>query len=389
MRRWRAVRSPVWLGVPATDLVLGVGLTIGALVAVGLRPVAEHPWAELAATGMVGPLVVRTRAPLAMAVTSAAAVCLLAALPHPTTSLWQFAGVLLLAFSVGAHLSGARAGAGLGALLLSAWVLQFASGPDLVERVLTPPILIGAPALAGWLLQHSRTQEAALRRLTAELAEEKELHAAAAAVAERTRIARELHDVIAHSVSVMVVQAGAAEQLMTDRDAALPHVRAVRSAGREALAELRRSLGLLRGGPGAHAAPQPTLADLPALVSAGGAQLTTTGDVPADAAPGLHLAAYRIVQEALTNARRHAPGAAVRVLAEYRPDQVLLTVDDDGGPPRPVREGTGHGLPGMAERAALYDGVASAGPRPDGGGWRVTAELPLRTPAPDREVAAR
>src|SRR3978361_1300427 len=115
MRWWRTARSPVWLGVPATDLVLGVGLTAGALVAVSMRPLALHPWAEVAAAGMVGPLVLRTRAPRAMALISAVAVCLLAALPHPTTSLWEFVGILLLGFSAGAHLAGARAGVGLGA----------------------------------------------------------------------------------------------------------------------------------------------------------------------------------------------------------------------------------------------------------------------------------
>jgi signal transduction histidine kinase len=263
-------------------------------------------------------------------------------------------------------------------------VLEFASDPDLVERLLSPPILIGAPALAGWLLQHSRAQEAAVRQLAAELAAEKELHAAAAADAERTRIARELHDVIAHSVSVMVVQAGAAEQLMTDRDAALPHVRAVRSTGREALAELRRSLGLLRGGPGAHAAPQPTLADLPALVSAGGAQLTTTGDVPGDAAPGLHLAAYRIVQEALTNVSRHAGRAGASVHLHYTPDSLSVQVDDDGAGssngtgPRPG--GPRLGLIGMRERVTALGGRLHAGHR-DGGGFQVRAELPARAPS--------
>ena len=392
----RTVTGHRWHGMPVGDLVLGIALATVAVLASAQQPAVLHPAEEFLAAVAAGSLILRTRNPLAMAASACAAMLLLAALPGTSTPLWAFVTLLLLGFSAAAHLPGRRALLGLGLLLLSAYVLNAVTSTDPVERLLTPPVLVGAPALAGWLLRRSRQQAAALRRLAAELAAEQERAAEAVAAAERSRIARELHDVIAHSVSVMVVQAGAAEQLMHAGDPAIGHVRAIRSAGRDALGELRRSLGLLRNDRNRPPAPQPTLADLASLAGDAGADLDVIGLPPPDAAPGLQLTAYRIVQEALTNARRHAAGAAVCVCVDYtEPETIRLRVVDDGPRPgaipplAPPDARPGHGLIGMAERAALFGGSVAAGPRSDAPGWQVSAELPLQAASAGTRVVAR
>jgi signal transduction histidine kinase len=229
-------------------------------------------------------------------------------------------------------------------------------------------------------LEH-RARESTRRAVEAEVAAAEQ--AMAAVVEERTRIARELHDVIAHSVSMMVVQAGAAEQVVEDDpEFVRGALETIRTTGADALAEMRRVVQVLREAdqPGALA-PQPGLAGVPALVEdARSAGLEATLDVAGTARPlpaGVDLAAYRIVQEALTNVRRHAAATRVRVALDYGEDEVRIEVADDGvgaGDP-----GGGHGLVGMRERAALYGGsVSLASP---GRGFVVRAALPAR-PAP-------
>jgi signal transduction histidine kinase len=201
---------------------------------------------------------------------------------------------------------------------------------------------------------------------------------------ERARIARELHDAVAHSVGVMVVQAQGASQILgQDGD---PRVREalahVERAGQDALVEMRRLLGLLRAGDApADRAPAPSLAELDGLlddVRAAGlpVELTVTG-TPAALPAGVDQSAYRIVQEALTNVRRHAPGARAAVAVAYLGDEVVVEVLDDGsedGERRPT-PGGGHGHANMRERAAMCGGTVRVGPRP-GGGYAVTATLP-------------
>jgi signal transduction histidine kinase len=201
---------------------------------------------------------------------------------------------------------------------------------------------------------------------------------------ERARIARELHDVVAHSVTVLVIQVGSARVLLDRSPArAREQMMAAESSGREALEELRRLLGVLRpdlADPDAElpaTAPQPGLEDLPALVSSfteAGMELSLTCDGAVDdLAPGLSLTVYRIVQEGLTNALKHAPGARVRVRVGVLPDEVAVTIEDDGSaaPPGP---GTGLGLIGLRERVALFAGSYQAGPRAQG--WAVDVVLP-------------
>ena len=209
-----------------------------------------------------------------------------------------------------------------------------------------------------------------------------EIAAAEAVLAERTRIARELHDIVAHAMSVMVVQAGAAEQIADD-DPVRVHksLKAIRTTGTEALGEMRRLVGMLRDDSDVGLlAPQPGLSGLKALVDdAADTGLPVTLEVigdERDLPAGVDLAAYRIVQEALTNARRHAAGAGiVRVTVRFEPERLELEVTDDGRASA-ATAGSGHGLVGMRERVALYDGTVSAGPLSDGG-FSVFAQLPL------------
>ena len=219
---------------------------------------------------------------------------------------------------------------------------------------------------------------------------ERDQQARMAAAAERARIARELHDVVAHNVSVMVVQAdGAGYALDTDIEQARTAVKAISATGRTALAEMRRLLGVLRRTEAeseeaesppeaADYNPQPGLAELGELVAASAvpATLRISGD-PAGLPEGQQLAVYRIVQEALTNVLKHGgPGARATVEIDVGRDGVQVRVTDDGRGAAAPGSGGGHGLIGMRERAGMYGGAVSAGPRP-GGGFEVVARLPL------------
>jgi signal transduction histidine kinase len=244
---------------------------------------------------------------------------------------------------------------------------------------------LGGRAVAGRTLQAELSEQRAAR------AEEQAQWQAAAAVAEeRLRIAREMHDVVSHSVSVMTLHVSGVRRLLTpeqvrEREA----LEAVERTGRESLAEMHRMLGLLRGPDGEEAAPAPSLARLPELLesprAAGlAATLTVTGDVR-PLPPGVELAAYRIVQEALTNVLRHANAHRVDCTVTYRDDAVELAVVDDGTGGVPSGR-VGHGLVGMRERAAAYGGSVDAGARP-GRGFAVRVVLPVPEPATALEDA--
>jgi signal transduction histidine kinase len=239
---------------------------------------------------------------------------------------------------------------------------------------------------AGWLVgrgMHGRvTQAAVLVERTQRLEQEAEAERAAAVAEERRRIARDLHDVIALSVSVMVVQAGAAEDVFErDPAAVLEPIRAVQETGRGALVEISRLLGLLReDGAELGLAPQPRLEDLPELVAQAEAaglpvELRIEG-TPRPLPLGVDLSVYRIAQEALTNARKHSADSQACVLLCYSKDAIELAVENDGVAVTNGHRG-GHGLIGMRERVAVFGGTLDAGPRPDGG-FRVIARLPVR-----------
>ncbi|UOQ88942.1 histidine kinase [Agromyces endophyticus] len=232
-----------------------------------------------------------------------------------------------------------------------------------------------------------------------DLARERDQQAQLAAAAERARIARELHDIVSHGLTVMVTLAdGSAATTARDPDRAAEVMRSVAETGREALGEMRRMLGVLSepGAASAELAPQPGLAELPDLVDgfrdAGlPVRLTTIGRPAAD--PARELAAYRVVQEGLTNALRHGERAhRVDVRVEHSSTGLEIVVDDDSPPPRPgtatSTQGAGRGLAGLRERVALYGGVLEAGPRA-GRGWRLRAAIPDQgTDSPDRPTTA-
>jgi signal transduction histidine kinase len=252
------------------------------------------------------------------------------------------------------------------------------------------------PFALAWVLGDSiRTRRAYFAQLeerNARLEKEREAQAKVAVAAERARIARELHDVVAHNVSVMVVQAdGAAYVLDTAPDQAKKALETISTTGRQALAEMRRLLGVLRTGEHQETGeyvPQPDVEQIEELVE----QCRTSG-LPVDfkiegtARPlpsGVELTAYRIVQEALTNTRKHGgPNAGASVRLVYFDDGLGLLIEDDGkGAPHELYEeggldGQGHGLIGMRERIGMVGGTLDAGPRP-GGGFRISALLPLK-----------
>ncbi|MGX1132233.1 signal transduction histidine kinase [Streptomyces glaucescens] len=252
------------------------------------------------------------------------------------------------------------------------------------------------PFVLAWVLGDSiRTRRAYFAQLeerAARLEKEREAQAKVAVAAERARIARELHDVVAHNVSVMVVQAdGAAYVLDAAPDQAKKALETISSTGRQALAEMRRLLGVLRTGEhqeGGEYVPQPDVEQIEDLVE----QCRVSGlpvDFKVEGTPrplpsGVELTAYRIVQEALTNTRKHGgPNAGASVRLVYFDDGLGLLVEDDGkGAPHELYEeggadGQGHGLIGMRERVGMVGGTLDAGPRP-GGGFRISALLPLK-----------
>ena len=225
--------------------------------------------------------------------------------------------------------------------------------------------------------EHARELPARAERLEREHAD-----AAERAVAEeRQRIARELHDVIAHSVSVMTVQAGAVRRLLTpEQEKERQALESVEATGRDALTEMRRLVGLLREqGAMPEFSPQPGLGSIAALLdgvrSAGLPVELEVDGAPRELPPGVDLAAYRVVQEALTNALKYGGTAHAWVALHWRDDELELEVANDG---RGDGDGSGggHGLAGMRERVALYGGDLESGPR-DGGGYVVRARLPV------------
>nr|WP_237534433.1 sensor histidine kinase [Streptomyces sp. SID3343] len=253
--------------------------------------------------------------------------------------------------------------------------------------ILFTALLMG-PFLIAWVLGDSmRTRRAyyvELEDRADRLERERDQQAQIAAAGERARIARELHDVVAHNVSVMVVQAdGAAYALDTAPERTREALGTISSTGREALAEMRRLLGVLRSqNEGGAFVPQPgveQLDDLLERVRGAGlpVDLTVEG-IPVELSQGVALTVYRIVQEALTNTRKHGgPNVTALVRLRYLGEDVELDVGDDGRGGAAPGDGMGHGLVGMGERVALFGGRLETGPRP-GGGWQVRACLPAR-----------
>jgi signal transduction histidine kinase len=272
---------------------------------------------------------------------------------------------------------------GIGVLIAGNWGSYLIAGGNASDVALFTWVPILAMVLARGAVRGRQLQTEALAARAELLEREQELRANEAVAEERARIARELHDLVAHNVSVMVVQAGAERVALGDEQASTRAALAsIEQAGRQALAEARRLLGMLRrNGEGEGLEPQPSIDHIDLLVE----QIERAGlpvkiDVEGERVPlpvGVDLCAYRIVQEALTNALRHAGPAHAEVVLRYEPRGLDVEVRDDGrGNGSANGDGAGHGLIGMRERVALYGGALQTGPR-DGGGFEIRAHLPL------------
>ena len=254
-----------------------------------------------------------------------------------------------------------------------------------LDDALFPLVVIGGAWVAGRVVHGGDVRVVALEERTAALDRERDARAQALVAEERARIARELHDVVAHSISVMGVQAGAVRRVLDrDQDEQREALLSVEQTGRQALAEMRRLLGILRRSDDdlAHA-PPPSMDGVAALVERARdaglrVDLRIEGE-PLPLAPGVDISAYRIIQEALTNTLKHAMPARATVVVRYLRHELQLEVIDDGRGAAQNGDG-GHGLIGMRERVDLYGGRLQTGPQ-RGGGYAVRASLPLEADA--------
>jgi signal transduction histidine kinase len=368
-------RWPRW-----ADPAIATAITVLAVVELALADPRSPAWQYPVVVVMTAALAWRRRTPVTVLVVVMGTLLVQQAAQVDPDGVYVALALYPAFYSVGAHrpLRPAAAGLAIGLLLLGCGAL-------LEDVPLGDYVFIGALGLALWgagAVIRARIAAEVEAQTRARMAEELQAHTAAAAVAEeRARIARELHDVVAHSVSVMVMQAGALRRMLpADQEKALGVAGTVERTGREALVELRRMLGLLRAdSDGVPLAPQPGLARIPDLVesteAAGIPVRLAVDEPPAALSPGVDLCAFRIVQESLTNVIKHAGPASVRVAVRFPPGSVAVEVVDDGRGGAPHGDG-GHGLLGMQERVAVFGGRLAAGPEP-AGGFAVRATLPL------------
>jgi signal transduction histidine kinase len=360
--------------IPQRDAALA-----GAIVALGQLEVwlnaAIQPKAAAAVCELVlgAALAWRRKSSLAVVVVVSLAASVEAIAHVPLQEpLVPLLAVVIAVYSLVTYSSRERAAAGAATALLGLAVQTASQHKGLPNFAFGLVFLVGA-WIAGRTI-HARTARAAA------LEREHATVAGAAAEDERRRIARELHDVIAHSLGVLVLQAGAAEQILEhDPDRARETLRSIRATGNEAIAELGTLLAVARGEPERSRHPQPRLSDLGQLVAG-----TREAGLPVeviiegrrrDLPPPVELSAYRIVQEGLTNALKHAAATQARVVLRFGEDELEVHVEDNG-----VGAGDGggsrRGLAGIGERVALFGGRFHAGAE-SGGGWRLQATLPL------------
>jgi signal transduction histidine kinase len=389
---WRAVD---WRAVDAALALILLGLMVAELAARPLqngeaatRPIA-YAWALL----ITLPVAVHRRWPAATSLVVGAAI-----MGYSAGHFVAFPGYTAFALTFVVSLHGGR-GRGLLAFASMTLALGVAIALQAAPMVTTSTWITTALALlVAWLagdnLRVRRQRWAALQARAQRLEAEREERARQAVVAERLRIARELHDVVAHAMSVIAVQAGVANHVIDSRpDRARAALATVETNTRAALVEMRRLLGVLRQAdePSASLVPAPALADVPELAdqfrAAGLAvDLDVTGE-PDGVPDGVELSAYRIVQEGLTNVLRHG-GPWARVRIAYEPGVVRVAIGDDGRPaPRATPPEPGHGLIGMRERVAVFGGTLTAERRPRGG-FDVTAALPYGAVPADVASAA-
>ena len=303
---------------------------------------------------------------------------------NPEQQFSTLLSLVLVCYTIGAETEPPRSYAGLALVVLPFVGVSVSEGivPSDVAAALV--FLVGPWTVGAAVRQRvARTEEAVARADRLERAQKEQ--AAAAAAEERTRIARELHDIVSHSISVVTIQTQAVRRRLGPEHAKeAEDLAAVEATAREALAEMRRLFGVLRSdGEAASLTPQPGLHELDRMI----AQVRGSGlDVDLEVAggrydlpPGVDLAAYRIVQEGLTNALRHSGASHARVMLRYGQGRLDIVVEDDGKGLAEVATG-GHGLVGVRERVALYDGRVDVGPGPSGG-VRLAASLPVKETA--------
>jgi signal transduction histidine kinase len=337
---------------------------------------------------MTVPLVLRRRFPVGVLAVTAAAWMLDRGLDYPSTL--AAAGVVVAMHAVGSELPARRSrliGWSVTAALTTFTFIGFLVYDSVgFESIAFMAVVLAVPLYLGMEVHERRLAFEELRIRADQEEMRREEQARRAVAEERARIARELHDVVAHQMAVMTVQAEGARRLSGDGDPRVTEaLDTIKTAGHEALDEMRRMVGLLRAEDGSRGepdrGPQPGLDDLDRLVASmreGGLEVTVaTEGEPRRVPSGIDLSAYRIIQESLTNALKHGgPGVHARVHVRYGPDTIDLDVSDDGrGAAAASGNGGGHGLVGMRERVALVHGSLSAGPAP-GGGFRVHAVLP-------------
>jgi signal transduction histidine kinase len=367
------------------DTVFALALATGLLIEVSVASYAEHRLAS-AGAGLLAtlPLAVRRRYPIPVFVLVLVGTGLLSTL---SPQIDEQSGIFFVVFvfnlySLGANTPG-RQGWIATVLVIPCvtWFLFHDGDSFHPGDIAFAAFVIGGPYAAGVGMRLRRQREQHLTQRTVELELERDAKARAAVAEERRRIARELHDVVAHAISVTVVQARGGRRILdSDVEQARTAFDSIERTGEQALGEMRRLLGMLREeDPDAgRSAPQPSLARLDALAD----DLRSSGlpvDVAVDGdavelAPGVDLAAYRIVQEALTNTLKHAGPAVARVHVHYGRSAIELTVLDDGAGAG-NGNGTGNGLVGIRERVAVVGGTIEAGALPEGG-FRVHAQLP-------------
>ena len=382
---------PKWLShrqQDVLDVVLAAAITAMVIVdlsspadASGVRP--TDVWAVLLSLLQTIPLAFRRRAPLPTFLLIVTGVCVYYAMGYEVTdgTLATFVGV----YTVAAHENRGRSLLALGVLALAmTWYWVFRAEP----YDPTTPIWIGILAVLSWSLgeyvKARRAYTTQVETLAQRLDQARELEARQAVWKERTRLARELHDLIGHTVNLMVIQAGAGRRTVSSDPAVAERAfQTIESTGREALDELDRLLGVLR-----TEEDEPDLPPLPGLdqVQALADRFEDSGLAVEVSIEGqqvslprsLDQSAYRIIQEALTNALRHAGGAIAQVVVRYRDNQLELEVADDGHQDREPQKqpAGGRGLIGIRERVAMFGGDLDAGPRP-GGGFVVRCRFPL------------
>jgi signal transduction histidine kinase len=378
------------------DRVFALLLLIGIEVELQLSNLVQGPMAlnMVLCGAMALAFLARREQPLVtVVVVFAGAAIGEAFLSGPPEMFVQVVMVLSASYSVGAHAERRPALIGLAIAVTAVVVLSIFDDPnDIFWPVM---FFVFVPWLVGRTMRNQLhlARELAEKADRAEHAREEEERRAIAE--ERSRIARELHDVLAHNLSVMVVQAGAARRIVErDPDTAADAAELIRTTGREALAELRQVFGPVRRGDGEPLAGPPSLANLDRLASRAReaglpVQLRVEG-AAVQLPTGVDLTAYRVVQEALTNAVKHAGDARATVTVRYEPWEVVVEVEDDGVGPEArgalSEVGGGHGLVGMRERVSLYGGRLQAGRR-RGGGFAVRARLPTLSTSKTEVVA--